>query len=125
LDESLRVALIISAIGMTLLFLSLVVFYGMLTLLAAVVKDKPPTATQEPAGTSGMIDRAVDDGQAETKLRAAAVAIVLARAQAGEGAGPPGVDATEGVAAGQPVSAWWSLHHQRQITVSPDVRRNR
>ena len=103
----------------------LLVFYGLMTLLAAVVKDKPSPTTQQAAGTEAVIDRAEDDGQEETMLRAAAVAIVLARAEAGEGAGPPGLDAPGEAAAGQPVSPWWSLHHQRQITVSPDLRRSR
>lgn len=124
MDNSLLTALVISVVGMTLLFLSLVVFYGLLALLAAVVKDPSPP-TEQAAGREATGDGKGVGGQEDAVLRAAAVAIALARAEAEKGSGPAAVVASEEAAADQPVSAWWSLHHQRQITANPDARRSR
>ena len=72
-------ALIISAIGITLLFLSLILFYGIISLLTAVTRDKPATPP-------GRTDSAEEqrDAPADRALKAAAIAIVLARAEAEE-----------------------------------------
>jgi Na+-transporting methylmalonyl-CoA/oxaloacetate decarboxylase gamma subunit len=125
LNNSLLTALIISAIGMTLLFLSLVVLYGLLTLLAAVVKDGSSSVMRQTAKRKGTADGEAHDEQKDTLIQAAAVAIALARAEAEEGAGLGTIVIPAEAAADQPVSAWWSLHHQRQIGVTPGGRRSR
>jgi Na+-transporting methylmalonyl-CoA/oxaloacetate decarboxylase gamma subunit len=125
LDNSLLTALIISLVGMTLLFLSLILFYGLLLLLAAVFKDRPATLPPQAAEAKDTGDRERHEGQDEALIRAAIVAVALARAEAEVVTRPAVVVAPEGAAAGRPVSAWWSLHHQRQITTNPDTRRSR
>jgi hypothetical protein len=125
LDSSLLTALIISVVGMTLLFLSLILFYGLLLLLAAIFKDRPSTLPPPAAESEDAGDRERHEGQDDALIRAAIVAVALARAEAEAVSGPAVAVAPEVAAAGQPVSAWWSLHHQRQITTSPDTRRSR
>jgi Na+-transporting methylmalonyl-CoA/oxaloacetate decarboxylase gamma subunit len=125
LDSSLGIALIITAIGMTLLFLSLVLFYGMLSLLTAVIKDKPTPPAQR------VVER--DDGDTkedrsrreESVLRAAAVAIALARAEMEQVSKFSAGIATGEASTRQPASLWWSLHHQRQLTPHPNAWRRR
>jgi hypothetical protein len=125
LDDSLLTALIITVVGMTLLFLFLVLFYGLLALLAAVFKDRPSTTTEQTAGSEGTGDGKGLDGLEDAVHRAAVVAVALARAEAEEYSGPGAVAGSEEAAANLPVSAWWSLHHQRQVTTNPGSRRSR
>jgi hypothetical protein len=125
LENSLLAALVISVVGMTLLFLFLVFFYGLLALLAAVFKDRPSSATEQAAGMEGVGDGEGTDGQEDAVLRAAVVAVALARAEAEVYSGPGAVVVSEEAADGLSVSAWWSLHHQRQITTNPGPRRSR
>jgi Na+-transporting methylmalonyl-CoA/oxaloacetate decarboxylase gamma subunit len=116
MEEPLPVALVISAIGMTLLFLSLILFYGMLSLLMSVTRER---------ATSGAAPEAEPAGAPETMLRAAAIAIAVAIARAEAEPGPSLVDlaATAGIAGRGQVSPWWTLHHQRQMIPHPKARR--
>jgi Na+-transporting methylmalonyl-CoA/oxaloacetate decarboxylase gamma subunit len=121
-DSSITSALMIALIGMTLLFLSLIFFYGLLSLLTAVIKDRPAPDRHTREGKSG-------DGEMKARpeevLRAAVVAVALARAEAEE---RPDLTTTSvpGAASAEPaVSPWWSLHHQRQLGVNPSPRRSR
>jgi hypothetical protein len=123
LDNSLLPVLIISVVGMTLLFLFLAFFYGLLALLAAVFKDKPAAGTEPITEKEGTGDGKGPAGLEDAVLRAAAVAVALARAEAEEISMPGTQAAFEEAADGPPVSAWWSLHHQRQITTNPATRR--
>jgi Na+-transporting methylmalonyl-CoA/oxaloacetate decarboxylase gamma subunit len=125
LDNSLSIALLITVIGMSLLFLSLVLFYGLLSLLTTVTKDRPHLSAQHAAGKDN--GQAVEEqgGEEEPVLRAAAVAIALARAEAEQGLSLTVASTTEEGSAGQQVSPWWSLHHQRQLTQSSCARRRR
>lgn len=134
MDESLVIALMITVIGMSLLFLSLVFFYGMLSLLARI-KDKDQTpdsvgpealdATM-PEGTAFIGDE-LGTGQAALH-QAVAIAVALARAEAELEPGPGDtLLAPAPAAGGEQVSAWWSLYHQRQLahrSANPDTRRD-
>lgn len=121
-DNSITTVLVIAAIGMALLFLSLVLFYGLLSLLTALVKDRPRRDQSKRA--EHREDRDLKIRQEEV-LRAAAIAVVLARAEAERrpgsklagGVGEAGVERT--------ISPWWSLHHQRQLGPHPGLRRVR
>ena len=125
MESSLTTALTITVIGMSLLFLSLVAFYGLLSLLAAATKDRrsPAERTVE-TGVRG----AGDESRDEALLRVAAVAIALARARAErmiepEPASGALTEQTGGpapTAADQQVSPWWALHHQRQMALKRD-----
>jgi Na+-transporting methylmalonyl-CoA/oxaloacetate decarboxylase gamma subunit len=110
-------ALVISAIGMTLLFLSLVLFYGIISLLTAVTRERPATPSVRTEDTAEQ-----NDAREERALQAAAVAIALARAEAERGAGKAGDSGN--VAAGDlDVTPWWSLHHQHQLAQEKRPRR--
>ena len=125
MESSLTTALTITVIGMSLLFLSLVAFYGLLLLLAAATKDRrSPVARTVETGVRGAED---EDGD-EALLRVAAVAIALARARAERMIEPEPVSgALTGqiggpapTAADQQVSPWWALHHQCQMALKRD-----
>jgi Na+-transporting methylmalonyl-CoA/oxaloacetate decarboxylase gamma subunit len=115
LEQPLVVVLVVSAIGMTLLFLALAFFYGLLSLMGSVVKDRP-----SPSETSTETRAA---GEREAMLRAAAIAVALARAEAEEGAGAVAGLAGTATRGGLGVSAWWALHHQRQLVAGQQRRK--
>jgi Na+-transporting methylmalonyl-CoA/oxaloacetate decarboxylase gamma subunit len=125
LDESLQIALTITVIGMTLLFLSLILFWGLITLLTAVVKDKPASPAQQVAAEESGKAREGTGAEARARHRAAAVAVVLARAQAEGRSSPAVAPVAAGTPADRRVSAWWSLHHQRRLGPNPEPKRNR
>jgi Na+-transporting methylmalonyl-CoA/oxaloacetate decarboxylase gamma subunit len=118
MNDALVSALQITVIGMTLLFLTLGFFYGLLSLITAVIRDRPGvlrTADEEPT-------RKLDD-VADAALAAAAVAVALARSEVDQeivrqylGAGERSRGETD---------PWWSLHHERRLTLNPDTRRRR
>jgi len=119
-DNSLVVALGISVVGMTLLFLALIFFYGLLSVLTALFRVRPPAEAeggQDRDGTRAGRDRVL--------LRAAAVAVALARAEA-EQAPPRGEPyARDERGTAQATSPWWALHHQRELARNPGTRRTR
>lgn len=125
MDESLQIALAITGIGMTLLFLSLIVFYGLITLLTAVVKDRPATSTQRATAEENGKAREDTGAESTAMLRAAAVAIVLARAEEEQRSSPALVPVADETSMDRQVSPWWSLHHQRQVAPNPGAKRNR
>ena len=122
MDSAITSALVIALIGMTLLFLSLIFFYGMLSLLTAVVKDRAASGRQKGEGSRG---EGETGARPEEVLWAAAIAVALARAET-EGRSDVTVAAVPGVTGAEPAaSPWWSLHHQRQLGSHPSVRRVR
>jgi Na+-transporting methylmalonyl-CoA/oxaloacetate decarboxylase gamma subunit len=122
LDDSLITALGITIIGMSLLFLSLVFFYGLLSFLTATIKDRSSTSTHPPDEEGG---EAEIDHQEKIRVRAAALAIALARAEAEQRPGFAILPAPHEAVTDQPSSPWWNLHHQRLLSLNPDRRRSR
>ena len=136
MDNELVLALFITAVGMTLLFLSLALFYGLLTLMTRLFADRPAEdGGQDSGGLFSRLRRPQAQPVAETpaasatagrspdRLRAAVVAVAIARAEAEEveRARPqPGEDAAR-----RETSAWWALHHQRRMDSHADTRRAR
>ena len=114
MDNSLVTVLVISAIGMSLLFLSLVLFYGIISLLATVTRDRTTAPTGRKA--SEQEGRGVP---ADRMLQAAVVAITLARA------GAQGKEASSfSQASGEnDLTPWWSLHHQHRLAGKGKTRR--
>jgi len=119
-DNSLVVALGITVVGMTLLFLALIFFYGLLSLLTALFRVRPPAEAEE-----GRDRDSARPGQERTLLRAAAVAVALARAEAEQTAAPPAPHAHDEQAMPRSTSPWWLLHHQRELARNPGTRRTR
>jgi Na+-transporting methylmalonyl-CoA/oxaloacetate decarboxylase gamma subunit len=117
LQNPLLVALGITLVGMTLLFLALLLFYGLLSLLMSAIRDQPRKAPARPA-----TEQESSPGDEEGLFQAAAIAVALARAEAEQSPGP-GPAASP--AAGGQVSSWWTLHHGRRMTAGPGPWRNR
>ncbi len=117
MDQDLASALVISAVGIALLFLALALFYGLLVLLAALFKDRAS------AGVAGSVRAEPAPESGDALALVAALGVALARAEAEWAPGPnlgPGGEASSGTRA---VSTWWALHHQRNIAQRPDSRR--
>ena len=112
MDNPLAVALGITAIGMSLLFLTLLLFYGLLTLLTFVIRDRPAVQVE------AVVERPTEVGDTMELVQAAAIAVARARATAE--LMPTSSGATT---EGEPMSPWWALHHQREMAQSSERRR--
>lgn len=117
MSDTLSTSLLITAIGMTLLFLTLAFFYGLLTLITATIRDRPvePEGTPDPQASTGR--------HGWPSLEAAAVAVALARAQASQPDQLSALHVQAKFTGGQ--DPWWLLHHQAQLSLNPDSRRRR
>jgi Na+-transporting methylmalonyl-CoA/oxaloacetate decarboxylase gamma subunit len=119
MQPSLTTALSLSAIGMALLFLALVLFYGLLSLMMAVLRDRPSPSTGAEAQLGA------EPGEEERIFEATAIAVAMARAEAEErpsASGPPARDKSERARLASP---WWELHHQRRLALGSKARRAR
>jgi Na+-transporting methylmalonyl-CoA/oxaloacetate decarboxylase gamma subunit len=113
LENPVIIALVIAGIGITLLFLSLVLFYGLLVLLTRLF---PARETPDAASSKEHVEereRVVAAHQA--KVQAALVAVAIARAEAEQGIARPGIPPAGETAGTRDVSPWWALHHQREV----------
>lgn len=119
MEDPLVVSLIIAGIGMTLLFLTLGFFYGLLSWMTATLQDRPATSLN---AAGGNVEGA---GEEEATIQAAVIAVALARARAEQGVSPVSARPEEPAAGAQLVSPWWALHHQRQLALNPKTRRTR
>ena len=108
MDNPIVISLVVSGIGMLILFLSLAFLCGLMYLMTAFIKDR----TDEPEqGAGGRRQEA-----SSRRLRAAAIGVALARAeQESVAVGLPEVE--------EPVSSWRALHHQRQLMLNLPTRR--
>jgi biopolymer transport protein ExbB/TolQ len=147
MDNPLVISLVVTGIGMLMLFLALAILYGLMYLMTrmtnirAVVKDRPEAGAAEEgsrgAGEQG--SRGAEEQRSKRaeeqrskraeeervmRRRAAAIAVALARAERELGhIGTPGAEET--TASPWRVSAWRALHHQRQLTRNLPARRVR
>ena len=123
MDNPVLVALGITLAGMTLLFLALAFFYGLLTLISSALHDGgQPSTEAEP--TDRAAGQAVPDRPAgpEPALQAAAIAVALARA---ESEGHPAPKPAPAGLTAEPPSPWWSLHQgQRTAAGSSPWRKS-
>ena len=101
MDDPLGTSLIVTGIGMLVLFLALAFLTGLMYLMTALIKDR--TSVTDPMAEE---PRDVKPTQ-EAALRAAMIAVALARAER-ELSSVDGPD--------KAASAWRTLHHQRQLT---------
>ena len=108
-------SLVVTAIGMSLLFLALLLFYGLLTLATRQRQSRPPAEPLE------VVEEGPSHAGQEMMYQAAALAVVLARAEAEQTSSllsaPPGQSDL------QLPSQWWSLHHQRRLARYPNRQR--
>lgn len=75
MTDNITLSLQITAVGMGLVFGAIIVLWGLMTLLTAVIKDKEPAPEAEPAPAPAPV---MDSG---LKARAAAVAVTIAIAE--------------------------------------------
>lgn len=125
MENPVATALVISLLGMPLLFLALTFFYGLLSLMTSTLQGRLPGPL--PSDVEGGRE---DDGEGvslretEALLEAAAVAVAIARAEADHSPALGGRGVEVGTVS-QPISAWWALHHQRQTMPGWRGRRSR
>lgn len=105
-ENSWITVLMITVLGMGLLFLALAFFYGLLGAMARLLKDRAPAPVERVA------PQPAPSGEEVARLRAAAVAVALARTGLGRPQARHTGAAMEGKATPSP---WWSLHHQRRL----------
>jgi Na+-transporting methylmalonyl-CoA/oxaloacetate decarboxylase gamma subunit len=117
-DHPLATALTITLIGMTLLFLALIFFYGLTSFMMSALQRRSASqdTAEGPAGPAG------DD---EAMLQAAAIAVALARAEVEEEESARRPATGPAAATGTAPSPWWTLHHQRQMASPTNLRRAR
>lgn len=110
MENPLITSLVVSGIGLAVLFLALAALYGLMLLMTWLLRDRP--------ASPDLRAREAVPRVSDARLRAAAIAIALARAE--DEAGSGGVPAGAGTG-----SRWWTLHHHRQLTLRLRLRRGR
>ena len=111
MDSDLTTALVISGVGLLMLFAALAFLYGLIYAMTVIFKDRPDDVEQKgPAPAAG-----ADRGAAHAKRRAAVVAVALARAQLQSS--PAGSPETE-----IGIGPWGQYHRHRQLGLTLCVR---
>ena len=105
MESPLVTSLIVSGLGMLMLLVAMCVLYGLMYGMTALLKD----GRERPADRQPDPGRSRHKNEAHQRERAAVIAVALARAEAER------IGVEEPRADGQS-SAWWTLHHQRQLT---------
>lgn len=101
MSEALRQSLLVTGVGMAVVFVAMALFYGSMELLAAVFRPRPRDRKVPGA-------QPLSEDSSSPRLRAAAVAIVLARARQSSKKAWPSTSP-------QPSSPWGEYHRQRQL----------
>ena len=122
MENSLVVSLAVTGIGMLALFLALALLYGLMYGMTALIRERPKAGDGE-RGSMGVGEKETAEEDGAMQRRAAAIAVALARAECELCAtGLPGV---EDSASPRAPSAWWALHHSRQLAPPLPTRRVR
>jgi hypothetical protein len=121
MDDPIVVSLFVSGIGMLMLFVALALLCGLMYLMTWITGLQAPTG-ERPDVTAGRGegDRQgagdTERGARNRRRQAAVIAVALARAEVD--LSPIGASGAEGAGP----SAWWALHHQRQLMLSVPKR---
>jgi Na+-transporting methylmalonyl-CoA/oxaloacetate decarboxylase gamma subunit len=122
MENSLVVSLAVTGIGMLVLFLALALLYGLMYSMTALIQERPKAGDRERGSMGGGEKEAAEEDGAMQR-RAAAIAVALARAECELCAsGLPGAEESTGPRA---PSAWWAMHHGRQLGPHLPTRRVR
>ena len=113
MQDPLATSLVVTGVGMLALFVALALLCALMYLMTTFIKD-PPVATVK-------LDQETPPAQ-EGALRAAVIAVALARAEQ-ELQASSALPAASVLAGDQTSSAWHALHHQRQLTRTPRARK--
>lgn len=121
MDNPVTIALIIAGIGMTLLFLSLALFYGLLVLLTRLFPARQNGHTVPTAETPEIHGDFAAEQPA--RLQVALVAVALARAEAELVLAKSHSATVNETAGSSEASPWWRLYHQHRVAPKPPSRR--
>jgi Na+-transporting methylmalonyl-CoA/oxaloacetate decarboxylase gamma subunit len=127
MENPLTISLVVTGVGMLMLFLALSLLYGLMVLMTRVTDvralfERRPEAGGQ--GSKGAEEQGSKKQEArDRRRRAAMIGVALARAEGELSTG--GAPEAAAVASSRPVSAWRTLHHQRQLTLNPPTRRAR
>lgn len=103
MDNPLIISLVVTGIGMLMLFLALTLLYGLMYLMMAFIKDRAVAGAEE--------RRSKEAGEwAAMRRRAAVIAVALARAEQELSASPPEAEAG--------LSPWRQYHHHRLLSLT-------
>jgi len=107
MDNPIVNSLVLTVIGMAVVFVAMSLFYISMRLLTAVTQEKQPLPDTQPDLSTSPVQPQQQDRSIE--LRAAAIAVALARAEAAESA-PAGLYAGD-----HPSTLWGAYYRQRQL----------
>ena len=111
MDDPIIVSLVVSGIGMLMLFLALTLLYGLMYLMTWMTNERPPVTDRIE------VTEKVEEQDARCRMqRAAVIAVALARAE--QDASPISTTETK-----ETTSAWRAFHHQRQLAHNTPARR--
>ena len=122
MENSLVVSLAVTGIGMLVLFLALALLYGLMYGMTALIRERPKAGDRE-RGSMGGREKEAAEEDGVMQRRAAAIAVALARA--GCELCATGLTGAEESAGPRAPSAWWALHHSRQLAPYLPTRRVR
>ena len=126
MDDPLTISLVVTGIGMLMLFLALAVLYGLMVLMTrmtdirGLIKERPEAETGE-QGNKGAGSRKQEARDGKRRAAVIGVALACAERELSEAGAPK----AEAAASSWRVSPWRALHHQRQLTPSLRTRRGR
>lgn len=122
MDDPMNAALLISAVGMALLFLALLLFYGLIVLLGAFSPQLTSSGRDNGAGHQVQgPPRTGSDSQ--RRALAAAVAVALARSVPRTPPGHAELDSSEQGTRSVAPSAWWTVYQQQRLSEDSALRR--
>jgi Na+-transporting methylmalonyl-CoA/oxaloacetate decarboxylase gamma subunit len=112
MENPLATSLIVTGIGMAMLFAAMALLYGLMLALTALIKEREGRGAAQPeaAGEPG--------GDGETKRKVAAITVALARAELERGAHAP-------PRARHGASPWRQVHHHSLLNHPRDRGRGR
>jgi Na+-transporting methylmalonyl-CoA/oxaloacetate decarboxylase gamma subunit len=111
MDNPIIISLVVSGIGMLMLFLALTLLYGLMYLMTWMTNERPPVTDQ-----SEVTEKVEEQDARHRMQRAAAVAVALARAE-------QDTSHIHTTKTKETTSAWRAFHHQRQMAHNTPARR--
>jgi Na+-transporting methylmalonyl-CoA/oxaloacetate decarboxylase gamma subunit len=119
MENPLAISLVVTGIGMLMLFLALAILYGLMYLMTTLIKDRPKageveqeaTGVRQDAGRVEQGARSVEPEAGDGRRRAAVIGVALARAEL-----ELSLAAAPEVEAGP--SAWQQYHRQRVLNLN-------
>jgi Na+-transporting methylmalonyl-CoA/oxaloacetate decarboxylase gamma subunit len=110
MDNPIIISLVVSGIGMLMLFLALTLLYGLMYLMTWMTNERPPVTDQSETTE-------IEEQSARHRMQhAAVIAVALARAE--QDTSPISTTETQ-----ETTSAWRAFHHQRQLAHNTPARR--